>query len=170
MAGGRTFDITARSLLLAAGMYIPPHSFTDNGYVTRLALDDQDLERMRGTSILDVGCGVAIFCSEMAVLYGATTAMVDLHPNHITPAIPAGQRRYTRSMLYLAMLGDMAALGRANVAPGAGPLNESICAHLPEILDHYGDDDNAPRAGDVFYLAATAPGPRRGGWDHVSSR
>jgi hypothetical protein len=92
MVNQRPLDITARSLLLKAGLSIPLSTGHDNGYIGRLRLEQADLNRMANSHILDVGCGAAIFGSEMAVLYNATPAGIDRDDQYIGAAIADGQR------------------------------------------------------------------------------
>jgi hypothetical protein len=167
MVNGQTFDITARSLLLKAGLTVPVAVQHDNGYIAKLGLVQAHLDRMANSTVLDVGCGAAIFGSEMAVLYNSTTAGIDQDDQHIPAAIGEGQRRYVKSMLFLKMLKDMGQLQRADLPVGAATLIDRIIASLPAILNHYGNVNNLPAQGDIFHLGASALQLRPQGWDHV---
>lgn len=145
-------DITARSLLLKAGLTPPIPGSTDNGYIARLELGLDDIQNMANRSIMDVGCGAAIFGAEMATLYNSTVVGIDLNPDEIQPAIQEGKRRYVRSMFYVKMLKDMGALSRSRIPAGAVPLIETLVTNLNAILAAY----DVPEEGDVFDLAATA--------------
>ncbi len=150
--GAPPLDITARGLLLKAGLAPPPPEGWDNGYVACLQLTANDLTRMQGRSILDVGCGAAIFRAEMEALYGCDTTGIDLNFNHVPAAIPNGQSRYVRSCFYLKMLSDKGVLSRTTVPPWTAGLLDRQITELQNILNAYAQ--SLPVNGDVFNLAA----------------
>jgi hypothetical protein len=164
--GGGPLDITARSLLLGAGL-TPLHNpaALPGNYVESLQLAEADVKRMRGRTVLDVGCGGAFFLAEMAILFGCQTDGIDL--NALPPAaIAEGRKRYLWSMLYLKMLKDR------NQLPAISPVTgwvvgyiDRIVANLPAILNYY--QNNPPQVGDLLNnFGATANGIRAGGWDY----
>lgn len=163
-------DITARSLLLRAGLAPAVAITTDRGYVTRLGLTQAQLNRMRNRSILDVACGGALFGAEMAVEFGCATDGMDLNAMHVPAAVAEGQRRYARSMMYLKMLKDRGTAAVAVTPAWSGPLIDRLVARLPAILAQYAA--NLPQAGNIlaapgaFQLAANAI--RAGGWDYTT--
>lgn len=150
--GAAPLDITARGLLLKAGLAPPTPIATDNGYIASLQLTDADLTRMRGLSILDIGCGAAIFRAEMEALYTCNSTGVDLNHAHIGAAIANGQSRYVRSTLYLKMMTDKGVLQRTSVPVWTGGILDRQIAELQNILAAYAN--NPPVNGDVFNLAA----------------
>lgn len=160
---GSRLDITARSLLLCAGLLPPVQSSGDNGYLDKLALTAHDLKRMAGRSILDVACGGAMFRAEMEVLFGCETTGLDLNAEYVdNEAINAGKERYTQSMLYLKMLSTLHKLQAVNVSAEWDWVIEMGVENLSGILTNYAD--NPPTAGDIFELA-----DGREKWDYVTS-
>jgi hypothetical protein len=160
---GERLDITARSLLLSAGLYPPAEGHSDNGYVSKLKFTSDDLKRMEGHSILDVACGAAMFRAEMEALFGCQTTGLDLNAAHIdAEAITAGKQRYTNSMLYLKYLSDVGKFHEGTVSPEWDWLIDRAVWKLPKILRLYAK--NPPQTGDVFSLAED--GNR---WDYVTS-
>jgi hypothetical protein len=163
---GNNLDITARSLLLNAGLAPPCPGIVDSHYIAKLRLTRGDLRAMSGRSILDVGCGGAIFRSEMAALYGCATDGIDLHSAHVGGAVNEGKRRYVASMLYLKMLKDLGTLQvHAPIPAWSESLIERIVANFPAILNHY--QANLPHQGDLLNnFTATAQAIRAAGWDY----
>jgi len=165
--GGGLIQITARSLLLGAGL-TPPNNGNgpvNNSYSEKLQLTEADVRMMRGRAVLDVGCGGAFFRAEMATLFGCTTHGIDL--TALPPAaVVEGRRRYMWSMLYLKMLKDRNLLqATATVAGWAPDYIDRIIVNLPGILNHY--QANLPHVGDLLNnLNATATNIRGGGWDY----
>lgn len=164
LGGGNNLDITARSLLLGAGL-APQLPLNDTGYIGNLKLTLAHLEAMKGGSVLDVGCGGAFFGAEMHVLFSCNANGIDLHPLQ-APAIAEGQRRYVRSMLYLKMLRDRRQLPQvAEVPRWAFNYIDRIIDNLPQILQFYGN--NPPAQGDLLNnFNATALAIRPGRWSH----
>jgi hypothetical protein len=164
LADGSGADITARSLLLAAGL-VPQPPGNPTGYIANLGLTLKELEAMKNGSVLDVGCGAAFFCAEMRALFGCQANGMDLHP--VTGiAINNAKKRYVKAMLYLKMLRDRRRLPQdAEVPAWAFNLIDRIVENLPEILREY--DSHTPAAGDLLHnFATTARGIRQGGWSH----
>jgi hypothetical protein len=163
-------DITARSLLLRAGLAPPLPSMSDNGYLQWLGLEQRHLDRVAGRTVLDVACGGALFLSEMAVAYGCATDGLDFHAAHIGAAVAEGQRRYAKSMMYLKMLNDRNNTASIDIPNWSGPVIDRLVSNLPAILTHYAN--NLPQAGDILATAnqfqLTANGIRAGGWDYCT--
>ncbi len=149
--GEAPLDITSRGLLLRAGLSIPIPMSTDNGYIDRLQLTNDDLTRMQNHSILDVGCGAAIFRAEMEALYGCNTTGVDLHHAHIGAAIANGQTRYVASTLYLKMLKDKGRLQSTSLPAWSTGLIDRQITEFQNILNAF--QNNLPINGDVFHLS-----------------
>jgi hypothetical protein len=164
--GGGNLDITARSLLLGAGLTPLINGIVPNSYTESLQLTEADLRRMRGRSILDVGCGGAFFRAEMATLFGCQTDGIDLNALPAV-AVTEGRRRYVWSMLYLKMLKDRNQLPAVSPVTGwAVDYIDRIIANLPAILNHY--QNNLPQVGDLLNnFQATATGIRAVGWDYA---
>ncbi len=159
---GGDVDITARSLLLAAGLAPQPPN-NASGYIANLGLSLQDLRAMKNGSVLDVGCGAAFFCAEMRALFSCEANGIDLIP--LTGnAKDNAKRRYVRSMLYLKMLRDRRRLPQeAEVPAWAFNLIDEISENLPQILHEF--DNHPPATGDLLQnFVATAGGIRLGGW------
>jgi hypothetical protein len=163
LENGSRLDITARSLLLCAGLLPPLAIATDNGYLNKLALTPDNLKRMAGHSILDVACGAAIFRAEMEALFGCTTTGLDLNAADIdAEALDAGKERYTKSMLYLKMLSALHKLQVVDVSAEWDWVIDLAVENFAGILTSY--EENPPDEGDVFELAED---DRR--WDYVTS-
>lgn len=162
--GGANLDITARSLLLGAGL-VPQAGANANGYIGKLKLSLAHLEAMRDGSVLDVGCGGAFFGAEMQILFGCDSNGIDLHPLS-QEAIAEGKRRYVRSMLYMKMLRDRRQLPQVAAIPAwAFNTIDRIIDNLSPILQAY--ENNPPDQGDLLNdFKATALAVRRGGWSH----
>jgi SAM-dependent methyltransferase len=150
--GQAPLDITSRGLLLKAGLTPPSPAGTDNGYIASLHLSNDDLTRMQGNSILDVGCGAAIFRAEMEALYGCETTGIDPNHGHIGGAVVNGQSRYVKSTFYLKMMKDKGVLQRTTVPPWASGLIDRQIVEIQNVLSAF--ENNLPVNGDVFNLAA----------------
>jgi SAM-dependent methyltransferase len=150
--GQAPLDITSRGLLLKAGLSVPIPMGSDNGYIASLQLTNDDLTRMQGHSILDVGCGAAIFRAEMEALYGCNTTGVDLNHAHIGPAVANGQSRYVCSTLYLKMLKDKGRLQSTSLPAWSTGFIDRQITDFQNILNAF--QNNLPINGDVFHLSA----------------
>jgi hypothetical protein len=147
------FDITSRSLLLKAGLAPPVGGMADNCYIDRLELTMTELTAMQGKSILDVGCGAAMFRAEMEALYSCTTTGIDLHAS-ITNAISQEvTNRYRKSMLYLKLKKELNTLSETTVPQWSGPLIDQLIQNLPHTINCF--TNNPPRQDDVFQLSTT---------------
>jgi len=162
---GQRVDITARSLFLAAGLLPPDPVQTDHSYSRQLELTPGLLTSMAGRSILDIGCGAAMFGAEMAALYGCTYKMIDLNASHILLAMRAARARYASSMLYLQMLADENNLGIANTDAARAPEILQCIQNCASIFTHY--NYNPPRPGDIFDLGKVKASYGGGGWDYT---
>ena len=168
--GQPNLDITARSLLLRSGLGPPSGGMLDHCYITRLGLTQNGLDEMAGRSILDVGCGGALFAAEMAVAYGCATDGLDMNSAHVGAAVAEGQRRYAKSMMYLKMLKDLHTPGVSDIPGWSAPVVDRLVANLAAILQHYAG--HLPHNGDIlaapnaFQLAASAISPA--GWDYTT--
>lgn len=150
--GQAPLDITSRGLLLKAGLAPPSPIGTDNGYIASLDLSKEDLDRMQGNSILDVGCGAAIFRAEMEVLYACDTTGIDLNHAHIPAAVANGQSRYIQSTLYLKMMKDKGVLPRTSVPAWSSGIIDRQIVEMQNIVQVFAD--NLPGNGNVFDLGA----------------
>lgn len=162
MDNGSRLDITARSLLLGAGL-VPPLQLHPDGYLSKLRLSPDYLNTMAGHSVLDLACGGAVFRAEMEVLFDCETTGLDLNAGYIDhEALNAGKERYTKSMLYLKMLSTLNKLQSVDLPAQCEWLIDSAVENFSGILTRYAD--NPPEEGDVFELANDH---RR--WDYVTS-
>jgi SAM-dependent methyltransferase len=168
--GQPNLDITARSLLLRSGLGPPSTNMLDHCYIHCLGLTQNDFNAMAGRSILDVGCGGALFGAEMAAAYGCATDGLDMNSAHVGAAVAEGQRRYAKSMMYLKMLKDLHTPGVSDTPGWSGPVVDRLADNLAAILQYYAA--NLPNNGDIlaapnaFQLAANAIRPA--GWDYTT--
>jgi SAM-dependent methyltransferase len=149
--GQAPLDITSRGLLLKAGLAPPSPIGSDNGYIASLDLSKEDLDRMQGNSVLDVGCGAAIFRAEMEVLCACETTGIDLNHAHIPAAVANGQSRYIQSTLYLKMMKDKGVLPRTSVPAWSSGIIDRQIVEMQNIVNAFAD--NLPGNGNVFDLA-----------------
>jgi len=166
-AGANRVDITARSLLLKSGLGPPEAGEANSGYWDSLQLSANDLGNMRNKTILDVGCGGAIFGAEMEVLYNCKTTSVDLHSHEMSPgAKQDAKKRYVKSTLYLEMIYEKGLLWRTSLRPESVLILGDQARPLQSIIDAY--QDNPPKQGDVFKLAEARTTHHRGeSWDVI---
>ena len=166
--GQPALDMTARGLLLRAGLAPQDGLSRDGGYIEKLGLTQNELSTMNGRSILDVACGGAIFLAEMGILFNCATTGIDFNAAHVAAAILEGQRRYVKSMLYLKMLKDRNMLANAPIPPWSASLIDRIIPQLNPIINYY--NANQPVQGNILHAGFTAAALaiQAGGWDYTT--